>query len=94
MKTIYEEVKEELIMKEIEKKRVQVVESLDQAIEDVVKELTNKPLANLPDEEDFNWHIKLTNRLDELIAFRRRSIKVETFKDLNMEELTKIIIGC
>lgn len=93
MKTIYEEVKEELIMKEIEKTRVQIIDELDQAIEDVIKELTNKPLINLPSEEEFNWHIKLTNRLDTLITYRRKSVKIESFKDLNMEELAKVIIG-
>lgn len=92
MKTIYEEVKEELIMKEIEKKRVEVREELDEAIDDVIKELTNKPLVE-ENDEDGGWHKKLTDRLLHLIYLRRKSVKIESFKELNMEEIAKAITG-
>lgn len=91
MKTIYEEVKEELIMKEVEKTRVQIVDNLDQAIEDVIEELTTRPFVD--DEQDMQWHAGLINRLEELITYKRKSVKVESFKDLNMKELTKITMG-
>ena len=45
MKTIYQVVKEDLIMKEVEKTRIQVLDNLDQAIEDVIGELTNKTVC-------------------------------------------------
>lgn len=92
MKTIYEEVKEELIMKEIEKKRVEVREELDETIDDVINDLISKPLIE-ENEEDFAWHNKLMDRLQDLIYLRRKSIKIESFKELNMEEITKAITG-
>lgn len=92
MKNIYEEVKEELIMKEVEKTRLHTVEELDQAIEGVIKELTNRPLAE-ENEEDRSWHENLTDRLLHLIYLKRKSVKIKSFKELNMEEITKAIIG-
>ncbi len=92
MKNIYEEVKEELIMKEVEKTRLHTVEELDQAIEGVIKELTNRPLAE-ENEEDRSWHENLTDRLLHLIYLRRKSVKIESFKKLNMEAITKAVIG-
>ena len=92
MKNIYEEAKEELIMKEVEKTRLHTVEELDQAIEGVIKELTNRPLVE-ENEEDRSWHENLTDRLLHLIYLRRKSVKVESFKELNMEAIIKAVIG-
>ena len=92
MKNIYEEVKEELIMKEVEELRQTMISELDRAIEDVIAELSNNPFRE-ESKEERKWHGSLIDRLLHLIVLRRKSVKIESFKELNMEEITKAIIG-
>lgn len=91
MKNIYEEVKEELIMKEVEKLRQITISELDNAIETIIKELSSVSFKD--NKEDCKWHGILTDRLLHLIVLRRKSVKIESFKELDMEEITKAIMG-
>ncbi len=93
MKTAYEIAKEETIEKVLEEMRIETQTSIDDKLYEIKQELINKPLPEIESRDDEMWHTNLIGRHDRLIFLRRQTLKIKTFKDMDMEELNKLLIG-
>lgn len=93
MKTAHDLALERVTNKLLDELRIETQERIDKALDNIKDELINKPLPEKESKEDGDWHISLINLHDRLIYFRRTTLKIETFKNIDMEELNKLLFG-
>ncbi len=93
MKIAYDLALERAVNKSLDELRIETQERIDKALDDIKDELINEPLPEKESKEDGDWHISLINLHDRLIYFRRATLRIETFKDIDMEELNKLLFG-
>lgn len=94
MKTAYEIAKKTSVDKILEEMRKETQKNIDNKMYEIRNELMDKPLPEEEDERDMSWHMYLLDLHNRLIFLRRKTLKKETFKDMDMEELNKLLMGC
>lgn len=91
MKTAYDLALERATNKLLDELKIETQERIDKALDNIKQELINKPLPEKESKEDEEWFISLIGLHDRLIYFRRATLRIETFKDIDMEELNKLL---